>query len=104
MQRLARVGFREEQAHAVQEHAGDCLVIAFGVAVHASDALIVAVDQPRQFLVEVDVGPPQQQIRRRGEVRFVSPFGPRQRARDHAFPEIRDLGVGSEKSGSIVGH
>ena len=47
----------EEQADAVQISAGDRVVIALGVVVHAADALIVAADDARQLGVEVDVGP-----------------------------------------------
>ena len=43
------IGFRQEQAHAVQEHARDRVVIAFGVAVHAADALVVAADEARKL-------------------------------------------------------
>ena len=43
-----RVGicFREKQPHAVQEHARDRLVIAFGVTVHAANALVEAANEP----------------------------------------------------------
>ena len=58
----------------MQEHAGDRLVIALAVAVHAADALVVAADESRELAVEVDVRAAQQQIGRRGEMRFVGPF------------------------------
>jgi hypothetical protein len=37
-------------------------------------------------------------------MRFVGPFGARQRAREQAFADMLDLGVSSEKSGTILGH
>ena len=59
---------------------------------------------PGQLGVEVDIGAAQQQIGRRGEMRFVGPFLARQRAREQAFADALDLGVGSEQSGSVFGH
>ena len=44
----------------------------------------------------------QQQIGRRGEMGFVGPFLARQGAREQAFADMRDLGVGREKSGSVI--
>ena len=84
----------------MQERAGDRLVIAFGVAVHAADALVVAADDPGQLGVEIDVGPLQQQICRRGEMRLMGPLGARQGAGEQAFADMLDLGVGSE---TVVG-
>jgi hypothetical protein len=37
-------------------------------------------------------------------VRFVGPFGPRQYAREQAFAEMLDLGVGCEETGSKFSH
>jgi hypothetical protein len=37
-------------------------------------------------------------------MRFVGPFGARQCAREQAFADMRDLGVGAEETGSIFGH
>src|SRR6185503_18754180 len=48
-------GFPEKQPNAMEEHAGDGLVVALGVAVHAADALVVAADDARKLLVEVDL-------------------------------------------------
>ena len=79
-------------------------MIALGVAVHAADALIVAADQARQLALEIDLGAAQQQVGRRGEMRFVGPFGTRQRARQQAFADVRDLSVGGEQSRSVFGH
>src|SRR4051812_45764028 len=44
VQRLRPVGFRQEEAHPVQEYSGDRFVIAFAVAVPPADALIEAAD------------------------------------------------------------
>src|SRR4051794_487394 len=37
-------------------------------------------------------------------MRFVSPFGSRQSAREEPFADMFDLGVGRERSGSVFGH
>jgi len=76
----------------VEEHAGDRVVIAFAVRVHAADALVVAADDLRKLDIEVDGGPPKQQPRGRSEMRFMSPIGPRQRARQQLLADALDIG------------
>src|SRR5262245_11785496 len=88
----------------MQEAARDRLVIALRVVVHSADALIVAADDARQLLVDGDIGTADEQIGRRGEMRFVGPFGPRQAAREQSFADMLDFGIGSEESGSVFGH
>lgn len=88
----------------MHENSRNRLVIAFAVRVHAADAFVVPADDPRQLPVEIDVGTFQQQIRRRGEVRFVRPFGARQRARDKSDAEMLDLGVGMKESRMKLGY
>ena len=39
-----------------------------------------------------------EQIGRRGEMRLVGPFGARQGAREQAFADADDLGVGREQA------
>ena len=73
MKRHSPVSLSEEQAHALQKAARDRLVIALGIGVHSAHAFVETPDDVRQLLVEVDVGPAQLEVCRRGEMRFVRP-------------------------------
>ncbi len=73
-------------------------MIAFGVAVYAPDALVEAPDDSGQFLIEVDVGAPEQKVGGRPKVRFVGPVGPVERTSEKPLAETFDLGVSGEKS------
>src|SRR4029079_444079 len=61
-------------------------------------------DDTRELGVEVDVGAVCQEIGRRREMGFVGPFLAREAAREQAFAEMLDLGVGREEAGSMFGH
>ena len=63
-------------------------MIAFGVAVHPADALVVAADNARQLLVDVDVERPQQQVSGRRKMRLMRPFGTLQRALEKALADM----------------
>ena len=64
----------EEEAHAAEEAARDCLMIALGFAVHAADALVEAPDDSRKLCIEIDVGTTEHEIGRSREMRLVGPF------------------------------
>ena len=99
MQRLGPVGLEQKQPDAVEKRAGDRVVIAFAVAVHAADAFIEPADEARQVAVDIDIRPLEQQISGRAEMRLMGPFGTLERACDQPLAEMRDLGVGSEQAG-----
>ena len=96
MDRLAEIGFGEEQPDAVQEHARDGVVIAFAVAVYAANALIVAADEAGKLGLEVNLRMAKNEVGRRGEMRFVGPFLARQIAREEAFADALNVGIGGE--------
>ena len=82
-----RVRLGEEQPDAVQEHAGDRLVIAFAVAVHPADALIVARMRPGSASSMSISG---RRVSKSGggrEMGLVGPFGLRQGACEQALAD-----------------
>ncbi len=90
--------------HGVDEHLGDRLVIALGVAVHAADALIVAADQARQVALGRRCRAARGSARRRREMRLVGPFGfGKVRAR-RPSPSARSRRRGEQAAGVMVGH
>ena len=99
MQGLGSVRLAEEQPNARQVRASDRLVIAFAVAVHAADTLVVAADEAGKLAIHVDIGPLQEQPGRGREMRFVRPFFLGKPGHEEAFTEMLDLGVAGEKSG-----
>src|SRR3954452_86415 len=104
MERLGEVSLVEKQPDAVDEEAGEGLVIPFGVGVHAAHGLIVSPDEAWQVRLEVDLWPFEQQVGGCGKVGFVGPFRARQSTREEAFADALDLGVRAKESWAKLGH
>jgi len=80
-------------SHSLDEDLCDCLVIAFGVAVHPAHALIVTRDDLRHIAFGHDIGPIADDPGAGRQVGLMCPVSFWQRTGEQALTDSHNLGV-----------
>src|SRR3546814_15768091 len=84
------------RSHTRDISAGDAVVIALRVVVHAADALVEAADDRRDLGVDVDVGTLGEQPQAGAQMRLVRPGFARQGAGKQPLAERANVGIALE--------